>query len=194
MKTIADKERDHDNVFRGGGFIAITYSRLLFHENRKDLRINVHGADAFYLKLDDFAGVLVVAGSMTRDEERDLGRLRFARKGMFLHDLPARASSTSVMLSWVPTGPAIIDRLIEVLPGSIERALFWSFNETQFAWNDFFGEVAFADKERDHKDARGKDAPKHSGDAGLLFPEAFEDLREDPTATEFIGVLIRGGG
>ena len=67
--------------------------------------------------------------------------------------------------------------------------------EAKLAGDDFLGEVAFADEQRDHEHPRGEDAAQGLPKVGFLLPEGLAHLREEAAPAQFVGVQpCRRGG
>src|ERR1051325_6994892 len=114
--------------------------------------------DQVGLAFDGFAGVLVVAGAVTRDEKRGVLRLRRTGKGMLLHDF-ASAAQKHVRHAVVSADRAAI---IELLRSAFRLPHPWF--ESQFPRNDFLGEVAFADEEGHDEYTRSEHAAQDTSD------------------------------
>src|SRR5262245_16026595 len=87
VQSIADKERDHNDVFGPRHLVAFANPRIFLEEERIHLGVVIGRTDQFDLALDGFAGILIVARAMSGDEESDLGRVGSARERMLFHDL-----------------------------------------------------------------------------------------------------------
>ena len=198
MESVADEERDHDDVAGGGHGVAIADARVFFHEDGVDLGVFAAGADEFDLAFDGLAGVFVVAGAVTGNEKGGLGWLGSARKRMFLDDV-AGAGDQQFGHAFVSANRAAIVDLLGATVGLSDlegiEARHPVKGEAEFARDNFLGEIPFADEERNNEYPRGECAAKNGGDGGFLFPERFEHVRKNPAAAEFIRMLIgrRGG-
>src|SRR5436190_12083123 len=158
------------------------------------LRIHLQSANALHLVFDDLSGVLVVSGPMPGDEKSYFRRFGLTGKRMFLDDL-ARAGQQNLGHAFMRSYRAtIVNRLVALLPLSIEGAGFSGLSKPQFSRDDFLGEVAFADKQRNNKNSWRERTPQNPGDTRFLLPEALQDLGEGAAAAQFIRVLVGWGG
>src|SRR5438477_5151965 len=152
MEAVADEEWNHNEVFRGRNRIAVADARVFFHEDGVDFGVAVEAANDFDLAFDGFAGVFVVAGAMPGNEQGGLTRLRCGGEGMFLHDI-TRAGEQDLGHALVSAdGAAIVNGLVAALQHAFIFARRAS-RHAEFARDDFFGEIAFADKEGNDKNS-----------------------------------------
>src|SRR5688500_5562834 len=86
MKTVADKERNHNQILCFGHPIAVTDTWIFFHENGINLRILLQAPDQFDLAFNGFARVFAVSSAMARNEKCCFMRLRHSREWMFFRD------------------------------------------------------------------------------------------------------------
>ena len=190
MQPVADEEGNQDNVPSARQAVAIPDARFFFHENRVDLGVKILRADEFDLALDGLTGVFVAARAVAGDEQRGLIRFRRARDRIFLDDF-SRAREQHIRHAVVRAdGTAVINRLRTALLHAGKIGLVVPA-QAEFTGDDFFGEVTFADEQRNDEDTRRKNATERTADRGLQFPETFEHLREKVATAQFIRVLIR---
>ena len=90
-------------------------------------------------------------------------------------------------------GPAVEKRLFAP-PLHTGELLLNLGAETEFARNDFLGEIALADEQRHNKHPGRESAAQDSGEIGFLFPESFQHLREESAAPKFVRVLVSRRG
>jgi len=197
MQAVADEERDHHDIFCLRKMVALSNARLFFHENRMDGSVNILRPDQLNLMLNGFAGIFVLAGSVTGDEERRFGGLWFARERKLLHHFPSAGEQD--------LGHAVVRANRAAVKKSLFTALFykrmaldfgfWALDfESQFAREDFLGEIAFANEERHNENSGRKNSAQHLREIWFLFPERFLDLRENFSPAQIVGVLVSGRG
>ena len=87
VEAITNEEGHHDDISRPGKLIALRDARFFVQEDGLDVGIKFPGADQFDLSIDCFAGILVLFGPVTGDEQGGVLRLRGAREWELLDDV-----------------------------------------------------------------------------------------------------------
>ena len=193
MEAVGNEEGGDDNRFDSGEFIAIGDAGLLLHEDGVDLGVKVAGGDEFHLAFDGLAGVFGVAGAVAGDEKGRLGGFGGAWEREFFDNLRGGSEEDVGHAGMSSDRAAVIEGLGAAALDAVELSLLFG-TEAEFARNDFLGEVALADEERNNKNARGEDAAQDLGKVRLLFPECFLHLGEKAATAEFIGMAPGGEG
>ena len=156
-------------------------ARLLFHEYGVDISVDFLRLNELHLMLDGFAGILILSGAMSRDEECYVLRFRHAWERKLFNHLASTGHNNVGHALVGADRAAIVERLSAALLDAREARLS-NLAETEFARNYLFRKVSFANKERHDEHARRKGAAQHSGQCGFLFPKSLQDLGEQ-TAT-----------
>src|SRR3954466_15036850 len=141
-------------------------------------------ADQFDLALDGFTRFFILARAVACDEQRRFGRLWRPREGMFRNRFLSASEENFSYAVVRADGAAIVNRLHSPRLHAFARL------EAQFARDHFVSEVAFADEERDAKDARLVSRAQHSANGGLFFPKGRENLAENLAALKLVCVLM----
>ena len=123
MQTVADEKRDHHDVPRPGECIAITDTRLFFHERRVNFCVHISRPDEFHLPLNGLARVFIVRRAVAGNEQGRPAASAFAPFGKRATTSRALASSTSVMES-CPSPPGRSNRAFALHAAGRGRNLF----------------------------------------------------------------------
>ncbi len=193
VHSIADEERNDDNVAGLGQFVTLFDTRLFFEEDGVHIGIFVKFSDEFDLALDGLAGVCVLFRAVTGDEERRFGGLRRAREGEsggnFTYPRQQYGGHTAVRTDGVAVKRGACSVLCDARFGISGQI------EAQGGGNDVLAEVTFTDEQRHDEDAVGFDFSKDVFDLRVLFPERFPHFGERVAPPKFGCMLIdwRGG-
>ena len=195
MQAVADEKRHDDHVRSLGGLGTPGHARILLHEAGLHIGIKSLAAQQLDLALDGLTRVFVVAGSVSRNEKSGLV---WRRWGGFVSDHLAGPGAQHRRHAVVSSHrPTIKEPLAAALRRHRERsqALLARCQQSQFTRNDFLGEIAFTDEERNEKHPGGKNPATNLPEIRLLLPESLLDLRKTSATPKFISMLPswRGG-
>ncbi len=152
--------------------------------------IEVFAADGLDLALDNLARILVVPGAVSSNEQRCFRRFCGSRERKFLHDILRPGEQYLGHALMCANRSAIVQCLLAPALHAVESTGRSRLQETEFPWNDLLREVTFADEKWHNEHSPREYAAKHSGNAGLKLPKAFDDLGKDSPPPQFIGMLV----